>query len=737
MAKAKSLKAPTVVDFTIKKVPSKVTQNNKFSLRQYFNLALVAVMALGLLGSTPVSAAAPAYAITGSVTNIGTNFAVTIGGTASATKYTGLITDQHVSIDWTGTQSNCNLWTPADTFTATDPANSGDFSDPWSATHTFSGPGTYNIQVKVYHAQCTGAEGSQSTANIIVPVVIHGLTLNKAGTGTGLVTSNPAGINCGTSCTTATASYNDGTSVALSETPDVGSTFTGWSGGGCSGTGSCSVTLSADTTVTATFASASSTTGTLTVIKHVVGGTATAAADFSMHVKTTDQANVDVTGSPQPGSETGTVYHLGFGTYAVTESGGPAGYTLSPSCIYGGDNQDHQVLQTQNGLAIEIVDAQETVTCTFTNTFSTGGGGGGGGGGATTTDLSILKTANATTTSEGGSLIYTLTATNNGPATATNVSVLDALPTGVTLISTSSSQGLYAAGVWSVGTLNPGAHATLTITVSVNAGTANSTITNTATISADQTDTNADNNAASASVNVAANPQKATLTIVKHTIGGDSTFNFDISGATFATTSLTSVAGFATSTDINLNVGTSTVAELPLLGWDFSGVSCVYDNHSIGISVAGGEAVHVENGDHVTCTFTNTKVCVQPQAFTQTLISDITNKTAGYATSSPVANPLNPSLYSRGNLNTNAVLAQFVNGFWLDPAVDSHFSGSGALWISTTLTHPGDLGGEGIGNEDQWRLFEKQFSVPAGATVGTGTINFTADNAVSVYFNVV
>ena len=33
-----------------------------------------------------------------------------------------------------------------------------------------------------------------------------------------------------------------------------GSTFTGWSGGGCSGTGTCTVTVSAATTVTATFA---------------------------------------------------------------------------------------------------------------------------------------------------------------------------------------------------------------------------------------------------------------------------------------------------------------------------------------------------------------------------------------------------------------------------------------------------------------------------------------------------
>jgi len=53
--------------------------------------------------------------------------------------------------------------------------------------------------------------------------------------------------------------------VTLTATPASGSTFTGWSGGGCSGTGSCTVTLSAAATVTATFTSNSSSSTTLAV----------------------------------------------------------------------------------------------------------------------------------------------------------------------------------------------------------------------------------------------------------------------------------------------------------------------------------------------------------------------------------------------------------------------------------------------------------------------------------------
>lgn len=79
--------------------------------------------------------------------------------------------------------------------------------------------------------------------------------LGAAVTGGGVVTSPAlAGtsekLNCGTFCE---AFYPKNASIPLTASPSPGSTFTGWSGG-CSGTStSCTVTLSADTTVTATF----------------------------------------------------------------------------------------------------------------------------------------------------------------------------------------------------------------------------------------------------------------------------------------------------------------------------------------------------------------------------------------------------------------------------------------------------------------------------------------------------
>ena len=76
------------------------------------------------------------------------------------------------------------------------------------------------------------------------------LSVLKDGGGDGTVTSDPAGIDCGLQCS---ADFFSGTQVALTATPASGSTFAGWSGGGCSGTGVCVVDLNQDTSVTATF----------------------------------------------------------------------------------------------------------------------------------------------------------------------------------------------------------------------------------------------------------------------------------------------------------------------------------------------------------------------------------------------------------------------------------------------------------------------------------------------------
>ncbi len=79
------------------------------------------------------------------------------------------------------------------------------------------------------------------------------LTVSKIGVGSGTVTSGPAGINCGATCS---SGFVPGTTTSLTALPATGSTFLGWSG--CTGTTGtngniCNVDMNGDKTITATF----------------------------------------------------------------------------------------------------------------------------------------------------------------------------------------------------------------------------------------------------------------------------------------------------------------------------------------------------------------------------------------------------------------------------------------------------------------------------------------------------
>src|SRR4029077_8188901 len=69
------------------------------------------------------------------------------------------------------------------------------------------------------------------------PVTEFTLTVNKAGTGTGTVKCK-VGAGSPGACA---SKYPEGTSLTLTAEASAGSEFAGWSGGGCSGTGSCAL----------------------------------------------------------------------------------------------------------------------------------------------------------------------------------------------------------------------------------------------------------------------------------------------------------------------------------------------------------------------------------------------------------------------------------------------------------------------------------------------------------------
>jgi phospholipase C len=110
----------------------------------------------------------------------------------------------------------------------------------------------------------TGGSGSGGSGGTggggTTPPTNFTLTVTPSGSGT--VTSSPAGINCPATCS---ASFAQNTQITLSETPGTNATFSGWSGA-CIGTNACSLMLTASSSVGAAFGAL----GTLQSLNHIV-----------------------------------------------------------------------------------------------------------------------------------------------------------------------------------------------------------------------------------------------------------------------------------------------------------------------------------------------------------------------------------------------------------------------------------------------------------------------------------
>jgi uncharacterized repeat protein (TIGR01451 family) len=111
-------------------------------------------------------------------------------------------------------------------------------------------------------------------------------------------------------------------------------------------------------------------------------------------------------------------------------------------------------------------------------------------------DLSVTKTGPAFAQS-GGTVTYTITVNNGGPADATGVVVSDPLPAGETLVTASPSQGTCSGSVTcNLGGIPNGSSATITVVVDL-AAVCGSKVTNTATVSSDLADSDTSNNTSS------------------------------------------------------------------------------------------------------------------------------------------------------------------------------------------------------------------------------------------------
>jgi PASTA domain/Divergent InlB B-repeat domain len=142
--------------------------------------------------------------------------------------------------------------TPATLYVGTDVGVFWSLDDGAFWANTSTGlPATAVMDLRLDAATNTLLAATHGRGMLTTPALTttHMLTVTKNGTG-GRVTSAPAGMDCGSTCTHA---FFEGAQVVLSASPDYGWSFGGWSGACTNATGTCAIAMDADKAVTATF----------------------------------------------------------------------------------------------------------------------------------------------------------------------------------------------------------------------------------------------------------------------------------------------------------------------------------------------------------------------------------------------------------------------------------------------------------------------------------------------------
>jgi uncharacterized repeat protein (TIGR01451 family) len=280
--------------------------------------------------------------------------------------------------------------------------------------------------------------------------------ITKTGSGTGKVTSSPAGIDCGNTCTFL---FNKDSQVTLSAAPDAESKFTNWSGACIGPAPTCTLTLNASKSVTAVFDAK--------------------AGPFTLKITRAGSARGLVTSEPA-GIRCGSTCSFVFSanTQVKLTANANLGHTFAS---WG------SACSGTTTTCTVTMDASKSVTATF----------------SVTTDLLITKADSPDPASSSTNITYAINVTNEGPGNATGVRVTDPLPNGVSFVSAQASQGSCVNNNGTVqctlGNIRADASAEVTIVVKpIKEGN----ITNTASVSSETVDPNSSNNSASTTTTV-------------------------------------------------------------------------------------------------------------------------------------------------------------------------------------------------------------------------------------------
>jgi uncharacterized repeat protein (TIGR01451 family) len=325
-----------------------------------------------------------------------------------------------------------------------------------------SSPATISFVVKVNAGTASGTAVSD-TVSVSSAVTDPNLVNNSATAADVVATAGQADL----------VTTNSATPISVTAGSNVTYTQSVTNNGPAAGTG---VTFTQTTPPNTTFQSITAPPGWICGTQPAVGGTGT--------ITCTDASNLGVNASAS------------FTLVLQVNAGTPSGTSIT---------------ETDTATAGNIVPGLTTNRASATVVVAN----------ANSADVAIVKTAAPNPVTEGTALTYTLTVTNNGPASATNVTTTDTLPSVVTYLSSTATQGTCSEAGGTVtcqlGTILSAGTATVTILTLPGAP---GVVSNTATVSADQTDSVPANNSSTQTETITA-PTNITLQSFSAHMGPD------------------------------------------------------------------------------------------------------------------------------------------------------------------------------------------------------------------------
>ena len=149
-------------------------------------------------------------------------------------------------------------------------------------------------------------------------------------------------------------------------------------------------------------------------------------------------------------------------------------------------------------------------------------------------NVRLTKTASPAAVRAGNTITWTITATNAGPSTADATTIVDTLPTGVTGVVFTPSQGSCSGTTCLLGVIPAHASASVTVTATVIAGYASSSVDNSASVTSTTPDSTSGDNVAAVSTPIV---READLGVIKSVTpatlvaGQSATYRLDLTNA--------------------------------------------------------------------------------------------------------------------------------------------------------------------------------------------------------------